>query len=384
MEDLMSEQEFAEQSVFCRKRNVLFITNVPASFQLEVAKAYTNLGFGHYEVVCSEETDAVRGKHWMVANIFSEKSPLFAPTGRPKAVYAWLGTTFDQAKCDAIIVGGFRHKLAKAAILQAQRRSIPYALWMEPPDLRRNSFLLNAYGQFWLRPRLKGARLLACIGDRALSWYSKFYSGEAALLPYGQDLSECRTEGGIARSDTLTFVISGRLLSRNNVAMSAQCLAHLWRERPGKFQVILGASGPEEDRFWENIRTAQGLEGAVMVDREYDSWNDRLRPFKRGHVLLYPATHSGWGLIIPEAMACGCVPISTTAVEAARYYIEHLNSGLLVEPNAGKILEAMRWCADHPSSLALMSRQSRLASMRGEAQVIAKLWNDAVCRMTAR
>ena len=80
-----------------------------------------------------------------------------------------------------------------------------------------------------------------------------------------------------AKSERLTFVFSGQLLRRNNVGLVCDCLIKLWREMPHGFRFILAASGPEETTFWKTVRAEPGLSSAIELDREYSSWEERLR-----------------------------------------------------------------------------------------------------------
>lgn len=354
-------------------RRLLFVTNYPAPFQQDVAEAFECAGLGQYDVICAEGKQRGRGKHWMNAAVYSRKRPRHPPDGAGAAsLEEWFRACVVSARYSVMVIGHPRQPLASIAQREAVRQGIPYAYWMEPPNLLRPRAALALYGRFYLRPRLAGARFLMGIGDRAVAWFSRHFDGPVEFLPYGEDLSACMDRTGLPpKSELLTFVFSGRLLRRNNVGLVCDCLTRLWRQRPHSFRFILAASGPEETSFWKGVGSEPGLRSAIEIDREYPSWEERLRPFKNGHVLLYPASHSGWGLVIPESMACGCVPITTSCVEAARYFVRDGVSGFLAATEVSAVLSAMRSCLEHRASLESMAECARADSKRGDARAVA-------------
>ena len=92
--------------------------------------------------------------------------------------------------------------------------------------------------------------------------------------------------------------------------------------------------------------------------------------------LVVPAIHSGWGLVIPEALAAGMPVITTRGVEAGRYYVEHMINGIFVEPTTHDIYHSLEYCVDHPNVVARMQKGTRQSALKGHIDVGAKRFVD--------
>ena len=54
--------------------------------------------------------------------------------------------------------------------------------------------------------------------------------------------------------------------------------------------------------------------------------------FKRAKIFAFPSRREGWGLVIAEALACGCVPVAFDSFSSVRDNIENGVNGLLIQP----------------------------------------------------
>lgn len=122
------------------------------------------------------------------------------------------------------------------------------------------------------------------------------------------------------------------------------------------------------------------LAQAISFDREFATWNERLRPFAASDVLVLPSFHAGWGLVIPEALGSGMPVITTRGVEAARYYVEAGVNGLLVEPRPADIHRALALCLDQPEVVQVMRAHARASAARGDVRVGARRLTSLLAR----
>ena len=113
-------------------------------------------------------------------------------------------------------------------------------------------------------------------------------------------------------------------------------------------------------------------EHIIVYDQPFNTFEDRVEPFKNSDILLYPSRYSGWGLVIPEALAAGLPVISTTDVESARYYVSHGYNGILIRPTVNDIVQSLLTLSSNPSLVDMMSSNARAASNMGSALSIAK------------
>ena len=73
------------------------------------------------------------------------------------------------------------------------------------------------------------------------------------------------------------------------------------------------------------------------------------------------------GLGRPEAMAAGMPIISTTNVEAARFYVEHGMNGVFVDQTADSITAALARTAVRPRNCcAAWANAARTSALRGQ------------------
>jgi glycosyltransferase involved in cell wall biosynthesis len=216
------------------------------------------------------------------------------------------------------------------------------------------------------------------IGDRALRDYSSA-ARRISLVPYGQDLGPCFAINRPSRESRLfTFLFSGQLLPRQNIRVIMEATSRLLDERGERFRLIIAAHGPEQTVIDLAMRRNPRLGRVLHYDRDYATWFDRLRPMAAADVLVYPSAHSGWGLVVPEAMAAGMAVIATSGVEAARYFIRDGENGLFIDPDPGSLFMAMRGLLDEPERAWEMGRAARRDAVRGHATVVAGQFADAV------
>jgi len=196
------------------------------------------------------------------------------------------------------------------------------------------------------------------------------------MFPYYQDLSIARGFEQNIIQTPIRFLFSGRLIPRNSIKAMTAAFEKLAKTHTGKFTWCISAYGEEEGIIREAMGRSPILAKAVSFDRDFEEWNDRLRPFFNSDVLMVPAVHSGWGLVVPEALASGLPVITTRGVEAARYFVEDMTNGLFVEPDCESIYQAMKYFVDHPESLADMRKNARQAALKGDVRYGAKRFHD--------
>jgi glycosyltransferase involved in cell wall biosynthesis len=178
----------------------------------------------------------------------------------------------------------------------------------------------------------------------------------------------------------MTFLFSGRLQARHNFKIIMPALSRVLEKRGSVFEFIISGHGEQQRTIDDALERCPGLRPLVRYDRDFASWNDRLRPFAAADVLLYPSQHSGWGLVVPEAMAAGLLVISTVGVESARYFIQHEVNGLLIEPTVEAVEAAIVRCVDNPNWVFQTGVRARESSRNGDAPIVASRLIEAVRR----
>ena len=163
-------------------------------------------------------------------------------------------------------------------------------------------------------------------------------------------------------------------MDRHNIRLIASSIDILDRRLGDNIPTfIFSGSGPARIYLDKLISAKPHLsEHIIVYDQPFNTFEDRVEPFKNSDILLYPSRYSGWGLVIPEALAAGLPVISTTDVESARYYVSHGYNGILIRPTVNDIVQSLLTLSSNPSLVDMMSSNARAASNMGSAFSIAK------------
>jgi glycosyltransferase involved in cell wall biosynthesis len=251
---------------------------------------------------------------------------------------------------------------------------------MEPPNFLQPKMLFKIHELLVRKRKIKQADFIIGIGDRAVEYYRRLNSGNVYMIPYAEDLSVhfAVNRKPLAADEQVTFLFSGRIEKRHNIQMIADVLLEMHKKYAGGFRFVLAGYGPEEGAFWKIVKRQPDLMKQIIVDRDYQTWEDRVRPFSYSDVLVYPSKHAGWGLVVPEAMAAGMVVISNRNVEAARYYIQSGQNGLLGEATAQNLLSQMEWCINEKKKVFEMGQHARITAQKGTAENVAKIFCEVM------
>jgi glycosyltransferase involved in cell wall biosynthesis len=177
------------------------------------------------------------------------------------------------------------------------------------------------------------------------------------VLPMGADVAK---RGGEGKSSTPMFLALGRLAPHKRLDL----LVQLWervRDRVGGRLVIAG-DGPERERL-ERI----GGEGIEIVGKVSEEEKHKL--LRSAWLLLHPAAHEGWGIVITEAAAEG-TPALAFDVPGVRDAVRPNRTGVL----AGSEHEfGEQWVA-----LAADPQRRTRMGVEARAQVADMPWSATV------
>jgi len=359
-----------------KKYKVLFITSLFSPFQLDMAYEINKNNLFEYYILFTIPYSSKRGKHWMV-KVKKEYEKFIIISNdilSPREQAIRVIKIIEKIKPKIVILGSYKGSIYREIIKSTKRIDAMLALWDESPNLLYPKLIIKLYKKLILKKNLKNFRFVMGIGDRAIGIYKEIFSGDIFLIPYAQDLSLHFSirRSQKANNEKVIFLFSGQLSKRHNIKLIAKVLVTLYKQYPNKFKFVVAGYGIEESHFWNIIKKRPGLEKQIICDREYKTWEDRVKPFFYSDVLVYPSKYSGWGLVIPEAMASGIAVITTYKVEAARYYIKDGVNGIFIEPTFSQLYSMLEWCIKNKGKVYKIGQQARIAAKKGTAIVIAK------------
>lgn len=94
------------------------------------------------------------------------------------------------------------------------------------------------------------------------------------------------------------------------------------------------------------------------------SHNELPSVLRGAQCLLLPSRFDGFGMVVPEAMACG-VPAIVSDMVGAKELIEEGHNGFIVPSgNSEALVERMRWCIRNATAMHSMSIAARAAAER--------------------
>jgi glycosyltransferase involved in cell wall biosynthesis len=180
------------------------------------------------------------------------------------------------------------------------------------------------------------------IGDRALSFH-RLFKPKVFFVPYGIKLPKdiiLKEDLRPTNDQDLQLIFSGGLVNRHNFKFMLELLYELIMVRNIKAELFLNGDGPEKNSILEMAKT-MNIDWAIRFGSSFNTWEERLEAYVDKDFFLYPTSHSGWGLVIPEALAHGNIVLSTDMAESARYAIKNNYNGYLLEIDINKWAETI-------------------------------------------
>jgi glycosyltransferase involved in cell wall biosynthesis len=340
---------------------VVYINNIPAPFMVQLAARMNQCEGIVFFLLAIKKDFSHRGNHWR-DTLGSSENIIYYRGG--VAVVDWVKKQIDDIKPDVVFTG--LNKGAVFRILANRKKELKYKFgkWNEPYTPIGFSQLVSPLRNIYYRVTWKEkVDFILGIDDRAVSLYRSFVSKPEKIFffPYYEDSESAEVPKKVEYP--VIFLFSGRLIRYHNIKGLARASNYLLAKYPGKFKLVVSASGKSQ-KYLDKISSNQGSQEFIIYDTEFEKWTDRLRPFKNSHVLVLPSYKSGWGLVVNEALQLGLPVITTTTVGAGRYLVEHMFNGILIKPTTREIRDAMEYFILHPSEIERMSANALKVKLR--------------------
>lgn len=98
-------------------------------------------------------------------------------------------------------------------------------------------------------------------------------------------------------------------------------------------------------------------------------------------VMIFPSFFEGYGLVVPEAMACG-LPVITTNATCGPDIIEHGNEGFIIEPAAEEPLKkAIAYFISNPGAVVSMGGRARAKAETLSWDAYGERWKQILERV---
>jgi len=168
-------------------------------------------------------------------------------------------------------------------------------------------------------------------------------------------------------SDSINALYAGRLTKEKGVELLADAFLAARRQDP-RLHLVLAGGGPEQDALRGRLGDAATFLGWLDGD-------DLARGYASADAFLFASRTDTFGQVILEAQASG-LPVVAVDEGGPASLISHGETGLLAEPTAGALADALLSIVGAPL-LAERLRVGALAAVRG------RTWDAALERLAA-
>ncbi|HEX5357305.1 MAG TPA: glycosyltransferase family 4 protein, partial [Aquabacterium sp.] len=177
------------------------------------------------------------------------------------------------------------------------------------------------------------------------------------LLPYGVDVSRFQPEG---EPDPHGFDVlyAGSMTLNKGVPYLLQAFRALAHPRKR-----LWLAGTPDEGFIARMKTLKLWPEEVQLLGHLPQ-HELARRMSRSHALVLPSMQDGFGMVLSQAMACGCVPVASTHTGAWDAF-EDGRSGLIFQAGDADALAAqLQRLADQPEWRQAL-REEALRAVQG-------------------
>lgn len=222
-----------------------------------------------------------------------------------------------------------------------------HAHWMVPQGLTMVLSLAWGPGRPWVVCTAHGSDISALRG-RAWTWLRRWVVSRCdvvttvsdalrqrlvaegcapatiSVIPMGADLREMFSPGSLERSvDELLFV--GRLVRGKGLDILLHALPDIVIQHPGVRLTVVGGGPERQDlaRLSDSLHVAQRVEFVGTLEHR-----QLANIYRRAALLVLPSREEGFGLVLVEAMGCGC-PVVASDLPAVRSIVCDGDTGRL-------------------------------------------------------
>jgi starch synthase len=196
------------------------------------------------------------------------------------------------------------------------------------------------------------------------------------VIPYGVRLDQFRPSIAPAR-DSFDVLFAGQISLRKGIPYLLEAFQRL--RHPRKRLTIVGAMQEDVRQILNTLPTENVTFTGNIPQPELAAI------MSRSHVLVLPSVEDGFGLVMAQAMACGCPVIASSATGAEHLFADG-EAGYIVAPrDTGALADRLQQLADDP---ALRERMSAAALARvqhlGGWNRYGELWDGLLHELTGQ
>ncbi|HUP32564.1 MAG TPA: glycosyltransferase family 4 protein [Gaiellaceae bacterium] len=328
---------------------VLVISEIPTPYRLPFFQRLAALDEVRVEVVfcAGAEPDRPWALDGLLAGVPHRILPGLAPVVRTRRgtfvyqVNPGILPLLVRGRFDLLVVGGYAVFAEQVALAFARLRGIPYLLHSESHLLKPRPPWVRAIKRMVLPTVLGGAGGGLAVGSAAARYLAAYGldPGRIRIVPNTIDVDRYRTAAEAARDRAAEIradrnlpdgflLFAGRLVEAKGIPELVEALRLLGRSAP---LVVVAGEGPLADELaaLPTVRMVGFLQPEALIDF-----------FALADATVVPSRSEPWGVVVNEALACGCPVIASDTVGAAEDLVVEGVNGLIVPAGDASALAA--------------------------------------------
>ena len=137
-----------------------------------------------------------------------------------------------------------------------------------------------------------------------------------------------------------------------------------------EWKALIVGDGPHR-KFFEDYAKKKKSKGLEFLGSRKDV--DKL--YGRSKILCMTSLYEGWGMVLVEALAYGCIPVVYDTFESLHEIISDGENGRIIPPfDADKMKDALIEIADNENLRMRMANKGKDSIKRFEADAISEIW----------
>jgi glycosyltransferase involved in cell wall biosynthesis len=359
---------------------VVYWNNIPAPYMVERFDALARRGNLDFEAWFSARTESDRS--WKVDESQWAFSYRYLPSVELGTSALALPSPLLRGRAPDVLVSLYAGADFVAGSTLARRRGARIAFWVE---VTYDAWVKRRRWKEAVKARiLPAADGILTAGDDGRSFARRYGVSDDRIhhVPHVVDFERLARGARLAEGERdrlraelgvrgVTFVYVGRLWAGKGLTYLLDAFGGLQQRDVGEVSLLLVGDGRDEDELRAHA-LAQGLRNVVFSGFQGDDVLPRL--YAASDVFVFPTLGDPFGMVVPEAMACGLPVVATTAAgEISERVAEGVNGFLVAPGSSDQLLERMTVLARDEGLRAAMGA----ASIRKVAWQSPDAWADA-------
>jgi glycosyltransferase involved in cell wall biosynthesis len=296
-------------------------------------------GWGRLEKwLPSEEGSSLinRGFEWGASRHIPEDTDIFV---------GWSGTAergLSRARAmgaKAVLERGSGHIEHQCDLLQVEAERVGVSVNLPTPKVIEKEKREYEQAEYIVIP--------SYFAERSFQKYG-IDSSKLIRIAYGVDLGEFPQEE--KADDTFRIVYAGRMSLQKGVHYLLEAFSEL--SLPDSELLLLGSKRPEIAPFFEKYEGEFRYLGHKPQDQLY-------RYYSQGSVFVLNSIQDGFGMVIPQAMACGLPAICTEHTGGPDIVRDGTDGFIIPIQDTGKLKEKLHWCYENREACRAMGEAAR-------------------------